>query len=168
METYSRLLKYVLPYWRKVILLFVTVTVFASLSGVSLTLIHPFLRIVLYGDDGLSVEQTVASPDGAVQGIPLPVFLKDIKDSAEGWFNKRMYAGDAKERLLRFCMILVALFFIKAIFGYLQTFLTVYLEQSVLYRIRNDVYAHIQMLPLSYFEREKTGHIISRMMQGGA
>jgi subfamily B ATP-binding cassette protein MsbA len=163
METYSRLLKYVLPYWRKVILLLVTVTLFASLSGVSLTLIHPFLRIVLYGDDGVSVEKTAASTDGAAQGIPLPVFLEDIKDSAQGWFEKRMYAGDAKERLLRFCMILVTLFLIKAIFGYLQTFLTVYLEQSVLYRIRNEVYAHIQMLPLSYFEREKTGHIISRM-----
>ena len=121
METYSRLLKYVLPYWRKVILLFVTVTLFASLSGVSLTLIHPFLRIVLYGDDGVQAEQAVVSQDGAAQGIPLPVFLEDIKDSAEGWFNKRMYAGDAKERLLRFCILIVVLFLVKAIFGYLQT-----------------------------------------------
>lgn len=163
METYSRLLKYVLPYWRKLILLFVTVTLFASLSGVSLTLIQPFLRIVLYGDDGVPVENVEPAQGDSPQGIPLPESIERVKNSAQGWFETRIYAGDAKERLLRFCMILVALFFVKNIFGYLQTYLTVYLEQSVLFRIRNQVYAHIMMLPLSFFEREKTGHIISRM-----
>ena len=48
MKAYLRLLDYVRPYWRKVVLLFITVTLFAALSGVSLTLIHPFLRIIIY------------------------------------------------------------------------------------------------------------------------
>jgi subfamily B ATP-binding cassette protein MsbA len=163
MNTYLRLLKYVLPHWRKLLLLLVTVVLFASLSGVSLTLIHPFLKIVLYGDEGIRGADAPQASAGSVEGIPLPETVEKIKNAAQAWFEARMYAGDARARLLRFCVILVVLFFVKNIFGYLQTYLTVFLEQQVLSRVRNDVYGHIQNLPMSYFSREKAGHIISRL-----
>jgi subfamily B ATP-binding cassette protein MsbA len=51
----------------------------------------------------------------------------------------------------------------KNIFGYVQTYFTEYLEQRVLYHIRRDVYAHILDLPLSYFDRERAGHLISKV-----
>jgi subfamily B ATP-binding cassette protein MsbA len=165
MKTYFRLLEYVLPYWRKVILLFITVTIFASLNGLSLTLIHPFLRIILH--EGKPSAEAVGVPDesqqSAVEGVPLPPKLEEFKARAVIWFESKMYAGDARSRLSRFCLILVVLFFIKNVFGYLQTYFTVYLEQRVLFAARNDVYGHLQNLPLSYFEREKTGHIISKV-----
>lgn len=165
MHTYFRLLRYVFPYWRQVILLFVTVTLFAALSGVSLTLIHPFLRIILY-EGQPPTEAVVEAPQPAtsgVEGIPLPKGLEKVKTSARQWFESWMYAGDAKNRLLRFCALLVLLFFAKNVFGYLQTYFTVYLEQRVLFRVRNDVYGHLQNLPMSYFERERTGHIMSKI-----
>jgi subfamily B ATP-binding cassette protein MsbA len=163
MDTYLRLLKYVLPHWRKVVLLFVTVVLFASLSGVSLTLIHPFLKIVLYGDEGIPGASAPQAVAGSTQGIPLPESVDRIRAGAQAWFEARIYAGDAKARLLRFCVILVVLFLVKNVFGYLQTYLTVYLEQQVLYRVRNEVYGHLQNLPMSYFSKEKAGHIISRL-----
>ncbi|MFQ5511897.1 MAG: ABC transporter ATP-binding protein [Candidatus Krumholzibacteriia bacterium] len=161
MRTYARLLEYVLPYWRKVVLLFITVTLFASLSGVSLTLIHPFLRIIIYDHEPVaaSVER---GPEG-VQGIPLPAAVDAVRSKAQSWFEARMYAGGEASRLARFCVVLLLLFLVKSVFAYLQTYLTVYLEQKVLYRIRNVVFSHLQNLPLSFFEREKTGHIISRI-----
>jgi subfamily B ATP-binding cassette protein MsbA len=166
MSTYARLLKYVLPYWPKVILLFVTVTIFASLSGVSLTLIPPFLKIVIYGKTVPASPEPPAvltEPESLSQGIPLPAGAEALKIRARAWFEDHMYAGDAKSRLLRFCKVLLLLFIFKNIFAYVQTFLTIYLEQKLLYRIRKDVYAHIQNLPISYFQKEKAGHIISRI-----
>jgi subfamily B ATP-binding cassette protein MsbA len=165
MSTYLRLLRYVTPHWRKVLLLFVTVTIFASLSGMSLTLIHPFLRIILY-DDGrpaVTAAEPQAQADKSVQGIPWPRAADELRRRAQLWFESHMYAGGAAERLTRFCAVLLLLFFIKNIFGYLQTYLTVYLEQKVLFQVRNDVYGHLQNLPLSFFEKERTGHIISRI-----
>ena len=82
-----------------------------------------------------------------------------LKASFEGW----MYAGDANERLARFIWLLICLMIAKNIFGYVQTYFTEYLEQRVLYRIRRDVYAHILDLPLSYFDRERAGHLISKV-----
>jgi subfamily B ATP-binding cassette protein MsbA len=164
MTSYLRLLRYVLPYWRKVILLFITVAIFASLSGLSLTLIHPFLKIILYQGSELTATRAEPGPtDTIAEGIPWPSALDDIRIRAQQTFEERMYAGSAADRLIRFCTILLLLFFVKNLFGYLQTYLTVYLEQRVLYQVRNDVFGHLQKLPLSYFEREKTGHIISRI-----
>ena len=162
MDTYLRLLGYVTPYWRKVVLLVVVVTVFASLSGVSLTLIHPFLRIILQSP-GAQVEQVAEDAGGATQGIPLPAQVEAVKERVQAWFEGWMYAGEPADRLLKFCQALLLLFLIKNVFGYLQTYLTTYLEQKVLYRIREDAYSHVLNLPLGFFEREKTGQLISRL-----
>ncbi len=48
MNTYRRLLRYAGPYWKRAAILFVVITVFASLNGLSLTLIPPFLKILLH------------------------------------------------------------------------------------------------------------------------
>ena len=52
------------------------------------------------------------------------------------------------------CVLLVLLFFIKNIFGFIDIFMTEYLEQKVLYSVRRDVYGHLQNLPVTFFERE--------------
>ncbi|HEX5132966.1 MAG TPA: ABC transporter ATP-binding protein [Candidatus Krumholzibacteria bacterium] len=157
MNIYPRLLRYVQPYWKRLILLSVTVTLFASLSGVSLTLIPPFLRVILDRDP------PAAGAHGVTEGLPLPAWVDTarlhIKTAFEGW----MYAGDADERLARFIAVLVMLMLVKNLFGYVQSYFTEYLEQRVLFRIRSDVYSHILDLPLSYFDRERSGHLISRV-----
>ncbi|HEU4929981.1 MAG TPA: ABC transporter ATP-binding protein, partial [Candidatus Krumholzibacteria bacterium] len=158
MKTYRRLLAYVRPYWARMLLLSFTITLFASLSGVSLTLIPPFLRVILERDAPASQSAVETK-----EGLPLPAFVEkarlELKSDFEGW----MYAGNADERLARFIWLLIALMIAKNVFGYVQTYFTEYLEQRVLFRIRRDVYAHILDLPLSYFDRERAGHLISKV-----
>jgi len=113
--------------------------------------------------DALEAPASAVEETGGAEGIRLPGRMEAAKEKVQVWFEDRMYSGSKKERLLRFCVILLTLFFVKNVFAYIQTYLTVYLEQKVLYRIRHGVYAHVQSLPLSYFEKEKTGHIISRI-----
>ncbi len=167
MKTYLRLLTFILPYWKRVILLFISISIFSALSGVSLTLIPPFLKIIIYGNSisrivpGEFTEKT--GPTAGTEGIPLPAALEDLKTSAAEDFHKFLYTGDAADRLARFCLILMGLIFFKNLVGYLQTYLTVYLEQKVLYSIRKKVYSRVQNLPLSFFTREKTGIVMSRI-----
>lgn len=158
MNAYLRLINYVRPYWKRMILLSVVIALFASLSGISLTLIPPFLRVILDREPpsaSVQVEQR--------EGMPLPGFIEDARVAAKQHFESWMYAGTSDERLVRFIWLLVAMMLLKNIFGYIQTYYTEYLEQQVLYRIRSDVYAHILELPLSYFDRERSGHLISRV-----
>jgi subfamily B ATP-binding cassette protein MsbA len=157
MKTYTRLLAYVRPYWKRMLVLSVVIALFASLSGVSLTLIPPFLRVILDRDPPAAMDA------GTGEGLPLPRVVEDARLAAKAAFEAWMYAGDADDRLMRFIWLLVGLMVAKNLFGYVQTYFTEYLEQKVLFRIRRDVYAHILELPLSYFDRERSGHLISKV-----
>jgi len=156
---YLRLLRYLGPFWKKVILLFVCTTIFASLSGISLTLIPPFLHILFGSEPVTTLEENAPSE----HGISLPAALDTFKDTVVTSAKNLIYEGDPIERLARFCIIFLALMILKNIFGYISTYVTLYLEQSVLFRIRNDLYGKTQVLPLSFFDRQKTGHLISRI-----
>jgi len=158
-RTYVRLLRYLVPLRRRVALLFVVTALFAALSGVSLGLIPPFLHI-LFGE---GTALPIADPISTERGIPLPGSWERAKttviESASGF----IYDGSPIERLARFCLVFFGLMILKNIFGYLSMYMTISLEQSVLFRVRNDLYGKTQMLPLSFFDREKTGHLISRI-----
>jgi subfamily B ATP-binding cassette protein MsbA len=158
-NTYLRLLRYLTPFWKKVILLFICTTIFASLSGISLTLIPPFLHI-LFGETS---ENTAEEADSEDNGVPLPSIFEDIKEGVVLRARSFIYEGTPEDRLVRFCFIFFALMLAKNIFEYVSTYLTIYLEQSVLYRIRNDLYGEVQILPMSFFDRQRTGHLISRI-----
>lgn len=158
-KIYIRMLRYLSPSWKRLILLFLTTTVFASLSGVSLTLIPPFLHILFGGGQ----VETVQSEQPHERGVPLPDNVQGGVEKVIRLAKGVIYRGTASERLARFCVIFLALMLIKNIFGYISTFLTLFLEQTVLCRIRNDLYGRIQILPLAFFDTQKTGHLISRI-----
>jgi len=159
MNAYRRLMTYVRPFWKRMTLVSVVIALFASLSGVSLALIPPFLRVILN-------RQPIAVAVEAQQhheGLPLPAFVEKARVVAKVKFETWMYAGTSDDRLVRFIWLLVAMMLVKNVMGYIQTYQTEWLEQQVLFRIRRDVYAHILDLPLSYFDRERSGHLISRV-----
>src|SRR5262245_10091287 len=159
MSAYSRLMNYVRPFWKRMTLLSVVIALFASLSGVSLTLIPPFLRVIL---NKQPIDVAVQAQQHR-EGLPLPAFVESARVAAKVHFESWMYAGTSDDRLVRFIWLLVAMMLVKNVMGYIQTYQTEWLEQQVLYRIRRDVYAHILDLPLSYFDRERSGHLISRV-----
>ena len=157
-KIYLRLLRYLLPFWKRVIILFICTAIFASLSGVSLTLITPFLHILFGGGPAVVEEVT-----GSDHGVHVPETVERRIETVKKGVSDLIYKGTSIERRGRFCMIFLLLMITKNIFGYLSTYLTINLEQHVLYRIRNDLYERIQMLPMSFFDRQKTGHLISRI-----
>src|SRR5665647_1499124 len=47
--------------------------------------------------------------------------------------------------------------------SYLQTYLTSWVGEHIIYDLRRDVFAHLQKLSLDFFSRQKTGWIVSRL-----
>ena len=60
--------------------------------------------------------------------------------------------------------IVLFAFFAKNIFGYLQAYFLAFVEQGVIKDIRNEAYVHLHKLPMSYFKNERTGNLISRII----
>ncbi len=63
--------------------------------------------------------------------------------------------------LLPFLAIAVAL--AKSLAAYGHEYLLSYVEQDILRRLKNRLYNHMQELPLSFFQKEKTGDLMARI-----
>ncbi len=58
---------------------------------------------------------------------------------------------------------IVIVYFIRSIAMYGQEYLMSYVGQNIIRRLRNTLYNRIQDLPLSFFQKEKTGVLMSRV-----
>jgi subfamily B ATP-binding cassette protein MsbA len=59
---------------------------------------------------------------------------------------------------------LVFVFFVKGVFYFIYSFLLEKVGQSVIRDLRNKIYAHLNQLPLSFFQKHPTGELISRII----
>jgi subfamily B ATP-binding cassette protein MsbA len=60
-------------------------------------------------------------------------------------------------------LAIIAVFSLKGIAAYGSGYLLSWVGQNVIRRLRNRMYNHIQDLPLAFFQREKTGDLMSRI-----
>ena len=89
----------------------------------------------------------------ASANLYVPWIIKDIID--EVLANKDM------TMLNTIAGGIVVVFFLRAIFLYGQTYLMSYIGQKVIIDIRAAVYAQLQRLSLSYYEKRQTGQLMS-------
>jgi len=89
----------------------------------------------------------------ASANLYVPWILKDIIDKVLA--NKDMFTLNA------IAGGIVVVFFLRAIFLYGQTYLMSYIGQKVIIDIRAAVYAQLQRLSLSYYEKRQTGQLMS-------
>lgn len=159
MTIYRRVLRYLKPYARKVALSILFSLVFSAFSGVSIYLTIPLLE-TLFGAGGV----VTASPVAAGGPSFLPEWLVALKDQLSQAFRVLVFRPDPTQSLVNICLVIVIAFLLKNLFGYLQSNLMTQIEQGLVTDLRNDLYRHIHQLPLAYFTNERTGNLISRIM----
>ncbi len=182
MREFLRLMRYVRPYWRRLLAALVCMTVFAALSGVSLGMILPFVNVLFEehalvsagAGDAVIVASagTPGEPAGSA-GELLGAVANDIESGDIGLGGVKeelrvrllaVFASDTPESaLLKICLALIIVFLVRAIFRYVQTLLMITLEQRVIRDLRNAIFSHLTRLSLSFFQREQTGQLISRV-----
>ena len=160
MQTYLRILKYVKPYWKNLVLIFILSLFYAVLNGLSIYLVIPLLDTLFQGSGASQQVSTTQSLQSSTSF--LPDFLVNLKDMASQWFTDFVYSGDKIEILLKICLVILIVFFLKNLFGYLQSYLMSYVEYSSMNDLRDAAYKHLHKLPISYFKKERVGNLISR------
>ncbi len=85
------------------------------------------------------------------QGL-LETIISDINMGREGMIQLSLVAG---------MMILV--YFLKGVSYYGKTYLVSYVSQKSIRDIRDDLYSHLHNLSLSFYSKNKTGDILSRV-----
>jgi len=149
---------------------------FALSSGITIGMISPFVKILF---TPRPAAQTAPAPDlspqavlgagaptapeashGAVSGVRGRV--NAWKQGLRTWFEHFFLTGNPLRSLTRICLALLVVFFLKNVFDYLQSVLTVWVEQAVVRDLRNELYAHMHELSLSFFHTRRTGGLLSR------
>ncbi|HEY3054600.1 MAG TPA: ABC transporter ATP-binding protein [Thermoanaerobaculia bacterium] len=64
--------------------------------------------------------------------------------------------------LIRYGLLLIGAAAFEGLFLYLQRWIIIGASRRVEYDMRNDFYAHLQKLPLSYYQDQRTGDLMSR------
>ena len=57
----------------------------------------------------------------------------------------------------------ILIYFLRGLATYVQDYLMNYVGETIIRRLRDDLYAHIQDLPIAFFHKEKTGVLMSRI-----
>lgn len=68
-----------------------------------------------------------------------------------------------KEALYKICMLISGAFLFKNLFLYLAQFFLAPIRNGMIAKLRNDVYKKMLRLPVSFFNNEKKGDLMSRM-----
>jgi len=104
-----------------------------------------------------------ASDNGGKTHETISSRISEWKQGLRTWFEHFFLTGNPSRSLNRICLALLIVFLLKNIFDYLQSVLTVWVEQAVVRDLRNEVYAHLHELSLSFFHSRRTGALLSRL-----
>ncbi|MBK7104081.1 MAG: ABC transporter ATP-binding protein [Ignavibacteriae bacterium] len=160
MNTYRRILAFVIPFWKHLILAILFTFLYSLMHGASVYLSIPLLD-TLFNQSG-NVEKT-SSVKQNLQNSFTPQFIIDFINSISDSFHNFIFMGDTTEILFKICILIVITFFAKGIFDYLQDYYLSYVQQGTIKKIRDAAYVHLHKLPMSYFKNERTGDLISRI-----
>lgn len=158
MNDLGRLLRYVLPWWRKLVAALLCAFFFAIFSGVTIGMILPFTKILFDGNIEVSETKTVESDD--LSFIPQ---VSEWKNRGRDAFLGLFVGATPRMALFRICIGIFVIFFMKGMFNYLQQILMITLQERVIKKIRDDLYFNLTCLPVSFFEKNRTGELISRI-----
>ncbi len=163
MKTYFRILTYVKKYAKYLAASILFTIIFSLMSGASVYLSIPLLSTLFQEKTETAVvTQTPAQMIPGGQSV-VPSGITEIWNSFKQQIHDYIFTGTQQDVLIKIVILILLAFLIKNISGYLQSYFLAYVEQAVIRDLRNQIFAHIHKLPMTFFKHERTGNIISRI-----
>jgi ATP-binding cassette, subfamily B, bacterial MsbA len=158
-KTYLRILSYVKPYWKHLVVSIFCTILYAILNGVSVYLTIPLLDTLFQQSKRVVVQNASSNPASSI----LPDWATKLGNEISQKFNEIILSGDKIDALIKICILVFFAFLLKNIFGYLQAYFLATVEQGTMKDMRDAAYRHLHKLPMSYFKKERVGNLISRI-----
>ena len=81
------------------------------------------------------------------------------------WIINDVVRGNHPEKLLPLILLAALAFLVQHAFDALRIVLNNTFEQKVIFDLRSDLYSHIQLLPLRWFDNRATGDLMTRVIE---
>jgi ABC-type multidrug transport system fused ATPase/permease subunit len=85
--------------------------------------------------------------------------------SVTKWIIDDVVRANRPEKLLPLILLAALAFLIQHVFNSLRIILNNTFEQRVIFDLRSDLYSHIQLLPLRWFDNRATGDLMTRVIE---
>ncbi|MGD0824398.1 MAG: ABC transporter ATP-binding protein, partial [Terriglobales bacterium] len=73
-----------------------------------------------------------------------------------------LHSGVTRQKLFTYSLLIIAIALIKAIFQFLTRWVVIGISRDIEFDLRNDLFAHLERLSHSYYQRNRTGDIMAR------
>src|SRR5215471_10459358 len=81
------------------------------------------------------------------------------------WIIDDVVYANRPEKLLPLILLATVAFLVQNLFNSLRIILNNTFEQKVIFDLRSDLYSHIQLLPLRWFDNRATGDLMTRVIE---
>ncbi len=149
MNLYLRVLSYVKPYRLMVALSLLSSILFVMLNAFSIWMVS-------------SLISTIMNPEGS-HSTPI-INAETLHGKLENLAVQIVGTGSQLEQLGNLCIILVVAYILKNIFFYLNNIAISFVQNRMIMDIRNQLFSHLQKLPISFFNKNKSGELTSIIM----
>ncbi|MGE5212248.1 MAG: ABC transporter ATP-binding protein [Nitrospirota bacterium] len=85
--------------------------------------------------------------------------------SVTKWIIDDVVRANRPDKLLPLILVATVAFLIQHLFNSLRILLNNTFEQKVIFDLRSDLYSHIQLLPLRWFDNRATGDLMTRVIE---
>ncbi len=154
MNHFFNILRYAKPYKRFAVGHIISNMLFALFGTLSFVALKPMLDVIFKQNKA----PILVKPE--YDGISKIVnFIEDYLSYQMNQFT----GGDNSKALIFVVCLIILMFLLKNIFGYLANYFLVFLRNGVIRDLRNAVYKKTMELPLSYFSETRKGDIMARV-----
>ncbi len=112
-----------------------------------LVFVKPYWRLLAVAGVLLTINSLLA--------LALPLAVRGIVDAA--------FTQESLQLLNRVTLFLFALFIAQAVLGFGETYLVSWTGERVTANLRETLYGHLQIMPLSFFAGQRIGELLSRL-----
>ncbi len=144
MKTYLRILSFAKPYKILILISIITSLIFIVMNSLSIWMIGSLLSTIISGDPPVNIES-----------------INSLNNQLKLWTQTLMGTGTQLEQLKRLCISLVIIFLIKNVSLYISQVILSFVQNKMIGNIRKKLFTHIQNLPFSFFDKNKTGEFTS-------
>ena len=146
----NRLFKMVISYWPLLIVSTISAFIYVAFNGLSVWLTASLFNNILTDYEDLIINHNNLSNTKV-----------SINDQLKYWTNELILRDSALESLKVLCYTIIGAFLFKNIFLYIKNIALTYIQFNLITKLRVRLYAHLQKMSLSYFDRSQSGALSS-------
>ena len=153
MNYFKKILRFARPYRIYAVLNIISNIFYALFATLAMVSLFPMLAVLFRQTERVEIK-------------PVWNGILDMKDYLINYLNYfvTQKANEGEGQALLFMVILViSMFFLKNLFGYLAMYFITFLRNGVLKDLRNELYEKTVSLPISYYSEKRKGDTIARI-----